>query len=366
MKTGWLSVLLIIFIWACKPESGVYKQSPLDENLMPDNEVLIRHLVEQIEENPEKDDSYIKLAEIYRKQGDDEKALQLLEKGVRNVSGNVTLLISLARAHLDAGHKKDLSATLKLIHDIDPDNPEYLKLSAGYSLLMKDFNNALFFANRAILANQYDDEGYLLRGQAYLLNKDSLTAMESMEEAWQLKRSMKNFSEAFTLALALGQHQRAIRYLSEIKRAKPHENFCYFDGKYLNETGRLDSARSVLIRCHERNPDEVRIDLELTKNFLKDNKFDSARYFIDRYLDKKPGDVQAVLLKAHLLDRQARYTDALEMYQKAMGMDSTSVQAEKGVKIMKQKLARINAIRRKERVKKQVEEFKPIGTKPVL
>ncbi len=359
-------ILFIILFLGCRPESGVYRQAPLKEELMPDNAMLIRYLEEQMEEYPEEEDSYIKLAEIYRGQGNDEKALDILKKGQRYIPENPDLLIKLAWLYLDAKNKDDLSATLKTLREIAPDNMEFLKLSSGYSLLLNDYNNALFFANRAILTNQYDDEGYFLRGQAYLLNNDSLTAMESFEEAWQLKRSMNNFAGALDLSLALGQHVRAARYLSEAKRANPHEQFCYYDGKFLNETKQLDSARAVLKRCLEIDPGDKRVEFELAKNHSRSNNPDSAVVFLDKYLNSSPDDIGALLFKAKLLDRQANYTVALEYYQKVMAIDSTSSIAAAGVRNVKRKLARVRALRRKENVKKQAEEFRTIKTKPVL
>ncbi len=366
MKTGWFSVLIFIAFLGCRPESGVYKQAPLNADLMPDDAMLITYLEAQIEEYPEEEDNYIKLAEIYRKQHNDEKALDVLKKGQRFIPENADLLINLASLYLDTKDKENLSATLKTISKLAPDDIKFLKLSSGYSLLLKDFNNALFFANRAILANQYDDEGYFLRGQAYLLNKDSLTALESLEEAWQLKKSMKIFDAALDLSLALRQHVRAKRYLSEVKRANPHEKFCFYEGKFLNETKQLDSAKAVLTRCLRTDPDEIRVNFELARNYYRSGDPDSALTFIDNYLNSMPDDVEVLLFKARILSSQNQYTAALDIYQKVMEVDSTSTAANTGIKNMQRRLERIRVLRRKENVKKQIEEFKKIETKPVL
>lgn len=355
----------LILFFGCKPKYGTHKIVFTDENNKASNDVYISFLTDQIDQYPEEEDNYIKLANIYKGLNNDSKAIELLQKGGRKNPESVAILIELSAHYLKEKNSEKLSGNLLTIGKLAPNNMDFLKLSAGYSLLIKDYENALFFVNRAILANPFDDENQYLRGSAQLINRDSLNALLSFEEAYKLKNSYKNFAGVFDVTLALGDLSKARRYLDEVRTYKTDQELCYEFGAYLNEIGEKDSSKVILFKCLLDKSSEPRIKFELAKIYYNENNIDSTIYFVNQYLNSNPAGTSAHILKAKTLEKINHYTDARNLYLSALEIDSTSILASKGLDNLERKVAYLRLVKRKEDIQRQIEALKPLIIKDI-
>jgi len=328
-------------------------------------EVYIRFLTEEIERYPDVEENYIKLSDIYLKNNEINKAIRLLEKANRLIPENVSILLNLSSLYLQEERVEDLSQTLRTLRLLDPDNMDFLKISAGYSLLLKDFTNAIFFANRAMLANPYDDENYSLRGKAQLLNKDSLNALASFEEAYDLKNSYKNFSNVFDVSLSAGDLSKAKSYLDKYSSEHPDVELCYQWGAYFYELGSRNQAKHILVNCLKSKPNEPRVNFELGKIYYIENNIDSTLFYLNQYLVTNPKGTDPYVLKAKTMERLNNYIDARELYQTALEIDSTSVLALQGLENLERKVAYLRLVNRKEEIQREVESLKPMKSKVI-
>jgi len=358
--------LLSVFAFTgCEQKNGMHELVHFDDVNKASEEVYIRFLTEEIERYPETEETYIKLAKIYEQHNNLNKAIRLLQDAEKENPESLDILINLSSYYLAQEKIEELSRTLNKIRIIAPDNMDFLKLSAGYALLLKDFTNAIFFANRAMLANPYDDENYFLRGSAQLINKDSLNALNSFEEAYKLKNSYKNFSKVFDVSLAIGDHYKAREYLEEFSIKNPSERFCYQWGAYYNDIGDKDVAKQILLNCMEEKPDEERINYELGKIYYNVNNIDSTLFYLNLYLDTNPKGTGAYVLKAKTLEKISYYTDARNLFNTALKIDSTSTLAIQGLQNLERKVAYLRLVNRKEEIQREVESLKPLKSKVI-
>lgn len=365
-----VSISLIVFvsvflIFGCTQKDGIHEVVQLDSQNKASDEVYIKYLTDQISQFPEEADNYLKLANIYKGQNSDKKSIILLERAKDENPESISILIELASLYLKDEDAGKLSKSLNSIRKQDPDNMDFLKLSAGYALLLGDYTNAIFFANRAMLANPYDDENYYLRGWAQLIHKDSINALISLEEAYKLRNSIKNFSGVFDVALALGKDVKAKKYLEEFSANNPEMVLCYEWGSYFNEIGKMDSSKVILMKCMESQNHDPRLNLELAKIYYKSNDNDSALYYINKYITSNPKGIDAFVLKAKTLEKKSYYTEAEKLYKYALEMDSTSILASRGLENLERKVAYLRLVKRKEAVQRQVEELKPLNSKEI-
>lgn len=358
-------LLAQVLFFGCNPKYGTHEIVYFNEDKKASDDVYISFLTNQIEQYPEEEDNYLKLANIYKGQNNPLKAIELLQKAEKENPESIDVLIDLSSFYLQDKNIEKLSNTLKSIMNIDMDNMNFLKLSAGYSLLLNDYTNAMFFANRAILANPYDDENLFLRGSAQLINRDSLSALISFEDAYKLKNSDKSSLKIFDLALALGNHNKARKFLDEITLNNTTRQLCYEWGAYFNEIGKRDTSKIILLKCLRERPDEPRINFELAKIYFNVNNIDSTLYYVNQYLDSKPIGTDGYVLKARTLEKINYYTDAKELYKIALDMDSTSILASKGLDNLERKVAYLRLKKRKEEVQRQVEILKPLNSKEI-
>ena len=218
---------------------------------------------------------------------------------------------------------------------------------------------------RAILVNPYDDENHFLRGCAQLIHKDSINALLSFEEAYNLKNSYKNFTGVFDVNLALGNLTKASEYLDEVRDYKTDQELCYELGAYFNASGEKDTSKAILLKCLLNNTSEPRIDFELAKIYYDENNIDSTLYFINQYLNTLPEGTSAHVLKARTLEKLNYYTEAKKLYISALEIDSTSVLASNGLDNLERKVAYLRLVKRKEEVQRQVETLKPLNSKEI-
>jgi tetratricopeptide (TPR) repeat protein len=343
----------------------MHKVVQIDEQMMASDDTYVQYLSEQIEEYPEEADGYIKLANIYLSRNNTSKAISLLQQAVKEVPENLDVLIHLSTLYLQKEEIERLSGTLSRMRKIDSDHMDYLKLSAGYSLLKKDYTNAIFYANRAMLANPYDDENFYLRGSAQLIDDDSLTAFTSFEKAYDLKKSYKNFSKCFYVSLALDERSRAKSYLDDFLSTNPEDQLCYEYGTYLSAMKQRDRAKSVLLSCLEEDRDEERVKYELARIYYQQNNADSALFYLNSYLDTNPKGTAAYVLKAKTLEQISYFTEARNLYNTALKVDSTSTLALSGLENLERKVAYLRLRKRKENVRRQAEVLKPLNSKDI-
>ncbi|NJN26273.1 MAG: hypothetical protein HC819_10000 [Cyclobacteriaceae bacterium] len=337
----------------------------LNEENKAAESVYVDFLSEQIDQHPEGEDKYLKLAEIYRQKGDESAALDLLKKGERENPENIDLLLAMAAIHLKNENVPELAKSLAAIRKLDADHIDFLKLSAGYSLLLRDYTNAIYFANRAMLVNAFDDEIMNLRGRALLINKDSISALHSFEEAYALNNAPKNFSTVFDLAIELRDLESAKKYLDDFGSKHNQLRLCYENGRYFHLANRPDTAIYILNQCLENGNQEPGIYLELAKLYLQDNALDLANDAINTYLEINNKNVEGLVIKARTLEKFNNYQEAISIYKQAIQIDSTSRLALGGLENLERKVAYLQLIKRKENVQRQVEIMKPLNSKDI-
>lgn len=358
-------LLPLVLFFGCKPKNGVHRIVYTEEQNRASEEVYINYLTEQIEYYPEEVDNYIKLASHYKEQNNDSKAIVLLQEAEIENPKNIAILINLSTFYLQNKNIEKLSLALNTLSEIAPDNMDYLKLSAGYSIFLEDYTDAIFFANRALLANPFDHESLYIRGCAQLINRDSLDAVISFEEAYKLKNTYINFAKLFDVALAMGDHSKAGKYLNEITFEDISLQLDYEWGAYYNKIGEYDRSKMFLLKCLNEKPEEPRIYFELAKNYFGANKIDSTLYFVNKYLDTNPKGTGAYVLKAKAMEKLYKYTDARQIYIQALKIDSTSILARKELDNLERKVAYLRLKKRKQEVQKQVETLKPLDSKEI-
>ncbi len=363
--SNYIFMVFLVF-FGCSSKYGQHELEYIDGQRKPADEVYVQFLIEQIDRFPQKSGNYIKLADIYASESKTPEALEILEKGKKALPDDVDILIGLSNIYLQQKNIEPLTGLMNRIKKIDPDNVGFLKLSSGYALLQHDYANAIFFANRAILINPYDDENLYLRGKAQLLQRDSVSALISFEEAMDLNNIYRNFSIAFDVALALDKPDKAKDYLDKFDAKKPMKELCYEWGAYYNEIGETDTSKMILLHCLQRDVNEPRVNLELAKiHNRRLSGADSAIYYTDQFIGKSSDPIPGYVLKAEILDRSKKYTEAIKMYDTALEIDSTYVPAQKGLKNLQGKVAYLRLIKRKENVQRETEELKPLGSKEI-
>lgn len=361
---GFICFQLIILL-GCSPKKGHHPVVPLSAQESFDESSYISYLKQQMEDFPEAQGSYLKLAAIYQRKNDWYAAKKILLKARRINPNDAEVMISLGYVYL---HNKDDAHLYDLLNELRKQAPEkegFLKLSAYYALLKKDYSNASFFSNSAFLANPYDDENSTLIGKALLMNKDSLGALAKYYDAFNLNKNYLNFARLFKLAINTRRVEEARKYMDEFMNEVPSVDICYERGMYLTALDLLDSAKQVLSNCINTSDPYPGINFELAKIYLRQNQLDSSLYYIKKYNSLRPDKIEGYVFAAKVYDKQKQYAKAKDNFLFALKIDSTSIIAKKGLNNLDRKIAYLQLKRRKEAVQRQINQLKPLNAKEV-
>ncbi len=366
MKSRQLIIIVfsIILTSGCEPDTGIHGIYEISDSIDDTDILYIDYLKESIRNEPLAVNSYLKLSGIYQKSGKYEEAARLLRNGVRQTGENPDILAELGKIYLETGQTDQLSATLKLLRDKIPDNIGFLKLSAGYALLLKDTENASFFANRAMIINPLDDEIYYILGKSRLMSMDSLTALNTFIDAYKLMNSKRNFFAAFELSLSLRQNEFSRSLLEEFVDKAEEKDLYFYWGMWHNATGNRDSARMNLVRCNIEDDNGYAVFYEWAKSYYP-QQVDSTMFYIDKSISLNPKYIKSLILKGRVLDKKGAFDRSREAYQQALAMDSTSVIANTELSNLERKIAYLRLVQKKESTKKDLEFLKPLNSRTI-
>jgi tetratricopeptide (TPR) repeat protein len=106
------------------------------------------------------------------------------------------------------------------------------------------------------------------------------------------------------------------------------------------------------------------VSYEIAKSFYPE-QVDSVLLYTDEALSLQPRYLQALVLKAKVLDRQGNLEQARSFYESAIQIDSTYTIALQGLDNLERKVAYLRLVKRKENVQRDLELFKPLNSKKI-
>ncbi len=357
-------VTVVVSLAGCGPRRGAYEMSDLPEKHGNTDERFIPFLKKQISRHPKEASNYLKLAGIYERQQKNNEAKKLLEDATEVLNEDVDILVQLSRIYLEERDTTALQASIGKLRVMDNENDAVLTLSADYALLVNDPDNALYYTNRAILKNPYNDHSQNLLGHAYLMKKDSISALLRFSQAFSMNNSDENFKELLALALDLGQTEKAPEIIHEFELSNPGKSTILSWASYYNATANYDSARLFLTECNRTQQRESTVYLEWAKYYFA-TKNDSALQVINLYLHQQANDLNALLLKARIKAGMGETMESIAIYESILQADSTMAIAETELGILARKVAYLRLANRKDEAQKQLDILRPMDTKQI-
>jgi tetratricopeptide (TPR) repeat protein len=359
-----IGFFVIIIVANCGHRQASYEIVELPVNHINQDEIFIPYLRQQISRQPNEPSNYLKLAGIYLNQSKFNEAKALLQNANSRQENNLEILAMLSKIYLSEKDTSSLRANVSRMRKLDPEYDGTLIFSAEYGLLTQQPDNAIYYANRAILKNPYNDNCRILLGKAYLMKRDSTTALQNFHQAFSMHSSNENFSNLFSLLLATGQFEESKALIAEFESEETSAQTCLEQAMYFNAVQQYDSARLSLDICRIEIPDEKTALFEWAKYYFA-TKNDSALQTVNLYLYHYPEDTRAIILKARMKSAAGATMEAIDLYTLALLSDSSSVIARTELENLEGKVAYLRLVKRKDETQKQLEIIKPLGAKQI-
>lgn len=211
------------------------------------------------------------LALIYIDQGQDLKALQMLENGVSNNKKSIPLKISLAKMYSQRGESEKAEQQLLEVIQLEPDNYSFrVALFTLYGSTGK-MDEAEQVLRQAIEDDKEDARRYLVLVEFLSKNK-SIGAAES-----ELKDAIQKHPSMMDLRFALAEFYRKI-----------------------NDPAKAKQVLNEIVEKKEFDKDEIKATIQLASMAFDEKQYDTAKQYADKVLQEYPTNNDALLIRGKL------------------------------------------------------------------
>ena len=294
----------------------------LAQNREFDNALLELRLLEQLSgESP----SLVQLqAQILQSMNDDNQALQVLRRGVREFENDKPLRRGFARLLIQNEEYEEAKQQFQYIMEQDPQDWETRYSIALLDLEMQNFASAAQGFNLLVGVGQRTDESQYYLGYIYEKEEDYERAIEHYR---QVGIGTNNFlaaqQQATRFSIQLEELDEAHQWLMNLSGGQPRLEIFFntIESNLLTQNGYADEAKELLDIALNKYPNES--ELLFARVLYYDSQRDMAGSEADlrQIIRMKPEDSRALNHLGYMLaDQTTRYEEALELIERAIAI----------------------------------------------
>ena len=287
-----------------------------------DNALLELRLLEQLSgASP----SLVQLqAQILQSMNDDNQALRVLRRGVREFENDKSLRRGFARLLIQNEEYEKAKQQFQFIMEQDPQDWETRYSIALLDLEMQNFASAAQGFNLLVGVGQRTDESQYYLGYIYEKEEDYERAIEHYR---QVGIGTNNFlaaqQQATRFSIQLEELDEAHQWLMNLSGGQPRLEIFFntIESNLLIQNGYADEAKELLDIALNKYPNES--ELLFARVLYYDSQRDMAGSEADlrQIIRMKPEDSRALNHLGYMLaDQTTRYEEALELIERAIAI----------------------------------------------
>ena len=346
---------------ACSSESSQQIPELPDFDEASYYDYALASLDEVLADDPENAEALYQRAELLLNQGKINQALSSIRQAIGLESDNPDYRLTSARALLAKGQNREAvrEATLALAHT--GASLEGYELLAQANLNSNYLADAIQYSDSALALAPRRYQNYFWKGTAAARTQDTLTAEENLLKSLSLgAESTTVYGTLVDMYMTHNRYRKARTYMEKMLQEGEADNRVRFQqAKILRMTGQEDSAQAILYRLRaDSTIQHTPVYQELAELYYQKRFYDSALYYTQRVLTRKPEEKAVMLTAARIHDRRYRYQQAIRQYEAIVSLDS--LQQEEVHRVAVEEL---DQLKRKVRYlwkKKQEEEFEKL------
>ena len=357
----YIFLLVAVFSAACSSESAQQIPELPDFDEASYYEYALASLEEVLDDDPENAEALYQQAELLLKQGKTNQALSSI-RGAIDIDGNIPRyrLVS-ARALLQKGRNREAVREAKAALAESNAPLELYELLAQASLNSNYFADAIDYSDSALTLAPRHYQNYYRKGTAAARIQDTLVAEENLLRSLKLGAEGANvYGTLVDMYMTNHSYRKARTYMEKMLREGEADNRVrYQQAKILRMTGMVDSAQAILYRLRaDSTSNQTLVYQELAELYYQKHFYDSALFYAQHVMNRKPEEKAIMLTTARIHDRRYRYQQAIRQYEAIVRLDSLQQQDIHRVAVQE-----LDALKRKVRYlwkRKQEEEFEKL------
>jgi len=237
---------LSVFFFSCNDrekqdlEAGNAKADSISIRLnLPELKAINARLLEE----PTNADLYNKRALIYISIKEFDAAVNDAKRAVRIDSTMASYYNTLVDAYFSQNNTRQVKDLLEIVEKKFPENTEALLKSAELYFLVRQYQKAIDYVNKALKVDASLAKAYFLKGSIYRESGDTAKAISSLETAVEQDNQYLDAYFDLGIILAARKNPMALEYYNNVLRLDPNnENARYARAKLLQDIGRPDDA----------------------------------------------------------------------------------------------------------------------------
>jgi len=298
-----------------------YSKKELDSAHLLVAEVKLMKIIE-----PEREEPYILLGQLYAALGESKKAILELEKAIqinpKNSYAHLRYGVALFEIKKIDEAKKELDLSLA----IDDSKWAYLWHGVIEAQISKDFDKARSFYQKALEKDVKFDLALYNLAWSYMLQKerDYSKAKAYLEQVLKINPDYKEAYYAMGMLYGYqNKYETAKVYLTQALQKDTTYTTAYKWRAIVNSEVKLyDEAIEDLTKAISISPENIDLYTRRAGIYQKNQNFDKAINDLLYAMELKPNDKKTLFYLANLYRDTNQTSKALELYENAIAMDS--------------------------------------------
>lgn len=239
-------LFLILLISACKNSADKETEAlnaRADSLSIKLNSPELKAINKQLLEDPNNAELYNKRAQIYISIRQFNEASFDVKRAIQLDSTKAGYYITLVDVYYSLNNTRLAKEMLEHIEKRFPDNTEGLLKLAELYYLVRQYQKAIDYTNKALKIDPNLARAYFLKGSIYRETGDTTSALSSLETATEQDNKYEDAFFDIGVIYAAQKNPVALEYYENVIRINPYnDNVLYARAKLLQDLGRTDEA----------------------------------------------------------------------------------------------------------------------------
>jgi tetratricopeptide (TPR) repeat protein len=326
-----LICISVAVLTSCEEETPETTETTTAQKEAPQD--YIEQLSDQIIENPNNGNLYVKRAMAYTERNLMELAVKDAERALSIDSTASYFHQVLGEVNFLKGDLRPARLSLERATELDETNTDaFLKLAEVYFLLRR-YDEAIVAVNDALRQNAQLAQGYFIKGYVYKETGDTATAKSSFQTAIEVEPELYEAYMELGSLYAFEGDPLALEYFNTALELRPKsaEAF-YHKGMFLQAGNRIDRARNTYFEMLQADPKNVLAYYNLGYLYLTEYlAFDTAVAYFDSAIVARPDYVEAIYNRGLAYEEMELYGEAENSYREALSINPQYDLAARGL-----------------------------------
>lgn len=301
-KNFFLSIVLLSFLFSCKNNEAEKTDLARTDSLsIKLNSPELKTVNKELLENPNSAELYFKRGKVYFGLHELEEAVNDAKRAIKIDSTKADYFMLLVDAYYGQNKTRQAKDELEKMEKKFPDNTETLMKLGELFYIVRQYQKAIDYINKALRIDEHMAKGYFLKGKIYSESGDTTRAISSLITATEQDNAYEDAFYDLGVIYAARKNPIALEYYQSALRINPNNNDTkYARAKFLQDIEKIDEAikEYETLASKTKTCEHCYYNLgAIYLNVKKDNK--KALEYFSKAIELNPSYIEAYFARGY-------------------------------------------------------------------